>query len=116
MGEKGEDHDIIERLFAEELNYLSKGKFPILFSRYFGKPVYIHPQITSMLCDQPERRGQLKLLAGNANLHSRWGYILDCKQIAGKLRSCADCSESIDLEYTDMFFLKPFDPKVIYEW
>jgi hypothetical protein len=80
VSKKEMDHEEIEKLVYRELKFLSTGKFIIMYSRSHGGPVFVHADVYCYKMDQPERRSNLKLLAGNSNIHGRYGYLLDIKK------------------------------------
>ena len=63
------------------------------------KAVRVHADIFCVLADQPERRGTLKLAAGNSVHHKRFGYLLDYHQCVDVIRACPECQAGIEYEY-----------------
>ena len=89
------DHEEVQKEVQEEIKELSSGKFILIYSRSHNCPVYVHADVFCYKMDQPERRSNLKLLAGNSNLHGRYGFLQDIKNKVGVIRSCIKCRESI---------------------
>lgn len=98
LSTKGSNHEVIESCIKTEIEMLQSGKLLIMYSRFHNNIVYVHSDIFCVMNDQLERRGNLKLANGNSICHGRFGFILDCKQKKNVIRSCVDCSKSIELE------------------
>lgn len=101
LSTKGSDHEVIEREVKKEILRLQSGQFISVYSRAHKQTVHVHAEIYCIMNDQPERRSNLGLSNGNSTCHSRFGVLMDCKQNKNVIRSCNDCSKSIELEVTD---------------
>jgi hypothetical protein len=95
---KGRDHEPVEALHSKELRDLQYGSFITMYSRSHKSVVNVHAELFCVMNDQPERRSNLNLTAGNSLIHGRFGYILNCKNVYQYIRSCESCSNSIILE------------------
>lgn len=115
LSTKGSNHEVIECLIKKEINMLQTGERNIMYSRYHKDIVYVYGDIFCVMNDQPERRGNLKLANGNSICHGRFGFIIDCKQRKEVIRSCTNCSISIELEVTE-FINGVNNPLLSYEW
>ena len=115
LSTKGGNHEVIEAFIKKEIEMLQSGSKNIMYSRYHKNKVYVHGDIFSIMNDQPERRGNLKLANGNSVCHGRFGFIIDCKQRKEVIRSCVSCSNSIEGEVFDII---KGEQKTIgnYEW
>lgn len=98
MSKKGFDHDKVFRHIYDDLTKLSSGNFISCYCKRLQSMIKIHADIFCILADQPERRGLLRLSAGNSNVHGRFGFVMNCKQKSDVIRSCEECSNSIKLE------------------
>jgi hypothetical protein len=102
------DHDEAHDVLYQDLKRLSSQEFLLMYSRYHRSFVYVHADVYCYKMDQPEHRKNLKLLAGNSNVHGRFGYLTNVKQLVGCIRSCDECSKSIICEMTET------DPKCLW--
>jgi hypothetical protein len=91
FGPKGSDHDIVERMFQEELQDLQKGS--LMYLEKYGKYVMVSVKLVATLMDQPERRNRNKVVAGNAKYGARFGYSCDFMHLKERLPSCKQCAE-----------------------
>ena len=98
FGPKGSNHDDVEELLYNELRSLSTGKPSMMFNLKLQSPVMVHCEIFCVLMDQLERRSVFKLMAGNSIMHSQWGTMYDCNSNVNIIRSCKNCTESIESE------------------
>ena len=90
---KGVDHEEVYELLSKEVMQLSTGPMISFFCRYTNGPVKVHADIYAILADQPERRSNLCLAAGNSRYHKRFGYLLDANTCANAIRACNDCEK-----------------------
>ena len=95
---KGSDHEAVENKFLNELVALRSGKLLPYFDRNTNGIVYVHADIYCVSCDQPERRTNLMISAGNSIHHKRFGYVVDYVQCQEIIRSCDKCTTGIMLE------------------
>jgi hypothetical protein len=95
------DHEELEIEIKKDLVSLSEGDFLLMYSRYHKSPVYVHADLFTYKMDQPERRTNLRLLAGNSNTHGRFGYLADLKNKVNVVKSCENCTRSIIKEYEE---------------
>lgn len=115
LSTKGSNHEVIESRLKKEIELLQSGKLIVMYSRSHKNAVYVHGDIFCIMNDQPERRGNLKLANGNSICHGRFGFILDCKQKKKVIKSCVDCTRSIESEaYEIINEVQRVD--VNYEW
>lgn len=92
MGEKGEDHTLVEEKFAIELLELSSADHsPLIYSKANGGMVRVHVEMCASLMDQPERRSANFLMAGNGVYAARWGYAMNLLAISKVLPACDTC-------------------------
>ena len=91
----GVDRDEVYELLSKEIVQLSSGPMTSFFSRYSKSPIKIHADIFSIMADQPERRSNLCLAAGNSRYHKRFGYLLDTNTCVDAIRACKDCEKQI---------------------
>jgi hypothetical protein len=98
---KGLDHEVVEKLFRQQLDELRSGQLVMMFSPSFNRIIRVHAEVYCILNDQIERRSGCKLLHGNGNLHARWLVRCDCKSLSNKIPSCDVCSASISKEVND---------------
>jgi hypothetical protein len=92
---KGADHSLVESKFLKELLALRSGKLTPFFYRITNKIVYVHSDIYCISADQPERRTNLMLYAGNSVYHKRFGYVFDYIQCQDVIKSCDKCTDGI---------------------
>ena len=95
IGHKGDDHNNIERLYAQELNELRNGINNRFFSSSLKKYVRIHLEVIVALGDQPERRSLNFLMNGNSTFGSRYGYSSRTSEIVDILPFCSKCYDEI---------------------
>jgi hypothetical protein len=94
---KGDNHDEIDMRISIELEKLRNGPFLTFFCKNSLKNVYVHADIYCVLADQPERRCNLMIGAGNSTNHKRFGYLIDCQQVLDVIRPCVSCQSNIDI-------------------
>ena len=115
LSKKGCDHEVVEECYSNELHELKFGKLPIMYSRAHTSLVNVHAELFCVMNDQPERRSNLNLGNGNATCHGRFGYIIDCKQVKDKIRSCYFCRTDINNEIGEYKQYKQYNESFMYK-
>ena len=86
----GSDNKGPDREFARELKSLRET--PIrCYNAQTGKASYVNVGLVCSLADQPEKRKETGLLAGNSKYHARWGYSYNWNLKKDVLVACEDC-------------------------
>ena len=98
---KGNDHKEVESRFLKELLLLRSGKLLPFFYRITNEVVFVHSDIYCVSADQPERRTNLMLSAGNSIHHKRFGYVVDFNQCQDIIKSCDKCTNYIISEASE---------------
>lgn len=93
MGHKNADHEHVGRLLKEDLLMLGSKEGVPMYSRRHGGIVLVRARILACLQDQPERRGENHLMAGNSVLHRRFGYSFPWHKFEDVLRPCVICRD-----------------------
>ena len=70
LGPKNVSHEVVEKIFAEDMNILSKEN--AYYSRIFGKEINVMSKVIATLQDQPERRSCNHLILGRSDYAGRW--------------------------------------------
>ena len=92
---KGEDRDEVYQLLSDEVKKLQSGPMIHFFCRYSKNIAKIHADVYALLADQPERRNNLCLAAGNSKYHKRFGYLIDTNLCVNSIRACIECEKKI---------------------
>ena len=100
MGLKGQCHDGVEELYANELKQFQQHPLPLFYHGGRKKMVRVYVGLLASLQDQPERRGANYILRGNSKYTARWGHSMNLAVIADKLVACRDCLKEL-VEGTD---------------
>ena len=100
MGGPGKiDHGSVFRRFQEDIEaFESNDNNRIFASRHHGCQVKCYTQLLFIVQDQPERRKESCLQAGNSTLHTMFGVCCDFNQLMLPFSACMDCQNSI-VEY-----------------
>ena len=85
------NHDIVEEKFFTELSNLNNGKNNLMYSQVHERNVRVHPEIFTVLMDQPEKRSANCIMLGNGKFTARWGYAADIAAVLTGIPSCHDC-------------------------
>jgi hypothetical protein len=91
LGRKDADHEHVGRLLAVDLRTLASEAGVPMYSHRHGGIVLVRAKIYACLMDQPERRGENHLLAGNSNQHKRFGFSFPWHEFENVLRPCETC-------------------------
>ncbi len=91
MGHKNADHEHVGRLLKEDLVRLGAKEGIPMYSKKHGGIVLVRARLFACLQDQPERRGENYLMAGNSDLHRRFGYSFPWHKFKDVLRPCVNC-------------------------
>jgi hypothetical protein len=95
LGRKDADHESVGRLLAVDLRTLASDAGAPMCSRRHGGIVLVRAKIYACLMDQPERRGENQLLAGNSNQHKRFGFSFPWHKFEDVLRPCQACRDTL---------------------
>ena len=98
VGKKGDSHEAIYSKIAEALNKMKDPRTQKPF--YVGwknKLVPCYFETLAWLGDQPERRGENKLMLGSSTYHARFGVSADHLSLyrSNRLQSCTQCIEKM---------------------
>jgi hypothetical protein len=93
LGRKEADHEHVGRLLAVDLRRLGSDAGVPMYSVRHGGIVLVRAKIYACLMDQPERRGENHLLAGNSNQHKRFGFSFPWHEFEDVLRPCQICRD-----------------------
>ena len=93
LGRKNTDHEIVGVLLSQDLLSLGSDRGVPMYSEKHGGIVQVRAKLYACLMDQPERRGENHLLAGNSNLHKRFGYSFPWHEFEDVLRPCQNCRD-----------------------
>lgn len=109
VGRKSSSHDLVEKKHQEDLRDLRNGSR--LF--YIGSRrmcVSVQPAPFAILQDQPEKRSANKLMLGNSQFHTRWGWSADHSALyaASKLQPCTVCVTNLSGMIERREFLSAF--------
>ena len=95
LGRKDADHEHVGRLLAVDLRSLASDAGVPMYSVRHGGIVLVRAKMYACLMDQPERRGENHLLAGNSNQHKRFGYSFPWHDFEEVLRPCQKCRKAL---------------------
>jgi hypothetical protein len=98
VGKKGDSHEAIYFKIAQALNMMKDPRTQKPF--YIGwknKLVPCYFETLAWLGDQPERRGENKLMLGSSTYHARFGVSADHLSLyrSNRLQSCEQCIEKM---------------------
>ena len=91
LGYKGENHDVIERQYINELNELGSGSSNLYYCKRLNKMVRVHFEIIYSLGDQPKRRSINFIMNGNSLYCPRYGYACNYTETFDIIPSCEEC-------------------------
>ena len=93
MGHKNANHEHVGICLKDDLLMLgAEGGVP-MYSKKHGGIVLVRARLFACLQDQPERRGENHLMAGNSLTHRRFGYSFPWDKFADVLRPCQNCRD-----------------------
>jgi hypothetical protein len=95
MGHKSADHEHVGRMLKDDLLFLGRDEGVPMYSQRHGGIVLVRARLFACLQDQPERRGENYLMAGNSDLHRRFGYSFPWHQFQDVLRPCGTCRDKL---------------------
>ena len=95
IGNKNDNHDIIEQEIVKELDELLSDRENSFYSTALRKYKRVYFQVIVALGDQPERRHINYLMNGNSLYGTRYGYACKIQDLISILPSCNTCENSI---------------------
>jgi hypothetical protein len=91
MGHKNANHDLVGQCLIDDLATLGSDQGVPMYSKRHGGMVLVRARLFACLMDQPERRGENHLMAGNSHLHKRFGFSFPWHSFEDVLRPCDIC-------------------------
>jgi hypothetical protein len=91
MGHKNANHDLVGQWLKDDLLILGSDQGVPMYSQSHGGIVLVRARLFACLMDQPERRGENHLMAGNSHLHKRFGFSFPWHSFENVLRPCQIC-------------------------
>ena len=82
LGPKHADYEFVERLHNAELKTLCSSPTPFTYSKFHGREIGFHAEMFASLADQPQRREDSFIMAGNGAFSANFLFKFEYKQDA----------------------------------